>query len=351
MCGDIIKPACTAATWPEEEKERSYARMVRAKGEAGVGTATVFASHAWTFVFEELIESLKFFEEQQLAAGQPPSFFWLDIFVVDENAAHTYPSEWWQTSFTEAVRQIGHTALVLTPWRSPVPLRRAWCLWEIYSTLGTKAKLSVCMSETEMSDFKRALIESVESVVNSLCTIDAETAEAGSQKDLDMIFAAVRTLEGGFQTLNVTVLQEMRDWLLDSIARALAAVGLRFEAKPVEYRTCCYGSSLDGGAEELWDEECDCHDREGEEDQRLRFGNWWQGGSSLSSVEGECSICNEHYEQLSRMQKRKFRQVKSVTDFGVEAAMYEEKEHLLVGEVLKGKEDEAASILVRFTAL
>ena len=80
-----------------------------------------------------------------------------------------------------------------------MPLRRAWCLWEIYSTLGTKAKLSVCMSETEMSDFKRALIESVESVVNSLCTIDAETAEAGSQKDLDMIFAAVRTLEGGFQ--------------------------------------------------------------------------------------------------------------------------------------------------------
>ena len=94
MCGDIIKPACTAATWPEEEKERSYARMVRAEGEAGVGTATVFASHAWTFVFEELIESLTFFEAQQTAAGQPPSFFWLDIFVVVENAAHTYPSEW-----------------------------------------------------------------------------------------------------------------------------------------------------------------------------------------------------------------------------------------------------------------
>ena len=129
VCGSIIKPETQAAQWPDEEKERSYARMWRAAGGSGVGDATVFASHAWTFVFEDLIGSLRFFESQQLAAGHAPSYFWLDIFVVDENAAHTYPSEWWQTSFTQAVGTIGHTALVLTPWRSPVPLRRAWCLW------------------------------------------------------------------------------------------------------------------------------------------------------------------------------------------------------------------------------
>ena len=99
---------------------------------------------------------------------------------VGENAAHTYPSEWWQTSFTQAVGAIGHTALVLTPWRSPVPLRRAWCLWEIYSTLGEKAKLSVCMSETENADFHRALVEDFESVLTSLSAIDAETAEVSA---------------------------------------------------------------------------------------------------------------------------------------------------------------------------
>ena len=94
VCSLIIKPETSAASWAADEKERSYARMVRDAGGTGVDTATVFASHAWTFVFEELIESLKFFEEQQLAAGKPQSYFWLDIFVVDENAAHTYPSEW-----------------------------------------------------------------------------------------------------------------------------------------------------------------------------------------------------------------------------------------------------------------
>eukprot|EP01048_Picozoa_sp_COSAG05_P024110 COSAG05_NODE_5520_length_1153_cov_1.533207_1_plen_226_part_10 len=93
VCGNIIKPETAAAPWPDEIKEPSYARMVMAN-EPGVGTANVFASHAWTFVFAELVESLRFFESQQVAAGQPASFFWLDIFVVDENAAHTYPSEW-----------------------------------------------------------------------------------------------------------------------------------------------------------------------------------------------------------------------------------------------------------------
>jgi hypothetical protein len=32
----------------------------------------------------------------------------------------------------------------------------------------------------------------MDSVITSLCTIDAETAEAGSEQDLAMIFAAVR---------------------------------------------------------------------------------------------------------------------------------------------------------------
>jgi hypothetical protein len=75
---------------------------------------------------------------------------------------------------------------VLTPWRSPVPLRRAWCLWEIYSTLSfPHAQLSVCMSDAEMSSFHRALIEEFDSILLSLCCIDAETAEAGSKQDLD----------------------------------------------------------------------------------------------------------------------------------------------------------------------
>ena len=355
VCGGIIKPETSAAPWPPEEKERSYARMVLnassptgnarivpADGETGVGDATVFASHAWTFVFAELIESLRFFENQQIAAGQAPSYFWLDIFVVDENAAHTYPSEWWQTSFTQAVGSIGHTALVLTPWRSPVPLRRAWCLWEIFSTLSKKARLSVCMSESEMQSFHGALVEEFDSVLTSLCTIDAETAEAGSKKDLDMIFAAVRTLEGGFQTLNATVMEQMREWLIESMRRALAPLGLRFEAIPVTYRVACAASGAaitDSRVMDLFEEPCECcYFPMTGEDRRITFGNWYRMGAGTKE---DVSICANHYQELSRLQKRKWKAVKSVADLGAQADLFAEREFELVGE-LRGSPEEAA---------
>ena len=56
VCGSIIKLETAAESWPVEQKERSYARMVlaqavrQAQRKTGIGLATVFASHAWTFV-------------------------------------------------------------------------------------------------------------------------------------------------------------------------------------------------------------------------------------------------------------------------------------------------------------
>ena len=52
------------------------------------------------------------------------------------------PPDWWFTTFKVAVASIGHTVLVLMPWDDPIPLTRAWCIWEILSTIDDgKAKL------------------------------------------------------------------------------------------------------------------------------------------------------------------------------------------------------------------
>jgi hypothetical protein len=79
VCSLIIKPETATAAWPADVAEWSYARMVVARGEdeGGVGTATVFASHAWTFFFEELVAALWFFEGERRAVGLPTSYFWL----------------------------------------------------------------------------------------------------------------------------------------------------------------------------------------------------------------------------------------------------------------------------------
>eukprot|EP01047_Picozoa_sp_COSAG01_P022841 COSAG01_NODE_1371_length_10547_cov_22.320827_5_plen_1287_part_00 len=359
VCGQIIKPETQAAVWPPDVVERSYARMTQQQqqqqqqqprqqqegeaadgggGSGGVGVATVFASHAWTFVFEELIAALRYFEQQQRGAGREPSFFWLDIFVVDENAAHTYPSEWWQTSFTEAVGSIGHTALVLSPWRSPVPLRRAWCLWEIYSTLKKEAQLSVCMSETQTQSFHQVLVEDIESVLSALCTIDAETAEAGSKKDLDMIFAAVRTLDGGFHTLNATVLEQMRQWLLGNVEKALAELGLRFVKKPDRFGCACMaddcffdGVEKEDGGEAVW----------------LSFGNWYRTGAGTHE---DSSVCVQHFMEMNPFRKRRYRPINSVKDLEDSVRFKEPEEYELRGEIdplhARNKAAQAANLLL-----
>ena len=127
-----------------------------------VGTPNVFVSHAWQYNFLELLDALGEFvgaPKQELAGllddeyhdslfdtidtdldsarQRTEIFFWFDCFVIDEHATQSLTQEWWKTTFTECIARIGHTVMVLSPWNAPIPLTRAWCLWEIYSTVKT----------------------------------------------------------------------------------------------------------------------------------------------------------------------------------------------------------------------
>jgi hypothetical protein len=48
--------------------------------------------------------------------------------VVNRHTAPTLPSAWWSVAFAAAVRDMGHTVLLLQPWNAPVALSRSWCL-------------------------------------------------------------------------------------------------------------------------------------------------------------------------------------------------------------------------------
>ena len=190
-------------------------------------------------------------------------------------------------------------------------------------------------------------------VPRQLCLIDAETAEAGSKKDLDMIFAAVRTLDGGFHTLNAAVLDQMRQMITSSMVSALATTGLRFEPLPVDYRTCCCASESDreewpDACQDLFESGCS-YDDGGDDDNRLKFGNWWRQLGSTSARE-EMSICDEHYRELSKMQRRKWKPIKCVADLGSDAEKYKEAEHELAGEVVGVTSSGSLSVEARETA-
>ena len=89
---------------------------------------------------------------------------------------------------------IGKTILVLSPWDDPVPLTRAWCLWEILSTLRCGAELDVCMMANEAFSFSKALIADLAPIISALSKVDARRSEAWNPIDRDMILATVQAI-------------------------------------------------------------------------------------------------------------------------------------------------------------
>ena len=91
-----------------------------------VSTPNVFFSHAWGFKFLDVLSAMRSFVDSRENEGGPPVFFWFDCFAIDEHATQSLTQEWWSTTFKDAIRAIGHTVMMLSPWHAPVPITRAW---------------------------------------------------------------------------------------------------------------------------------------------------------------------------------------------------------------------------------
>ena len=179
-CEEIVKPA-TAAT------KVSYVDFLQLNAKANK-----FVSHAWKYTFEDIVAALE-------TSNQDGDILWFDICTVNQHKSETRDFDWWQTTFQDAVREIGCTVLVLSPWEKPIPLTRSWCIWEVYSTLVTNARLEVVMSDT--ARFLDVLQNDFERIMTELCQLDAAKAQAGQERDEEQIRATILQ-NGGFAEVN-----------------------------------------------------------------------------------------------------------------------------------------------------
>ena len=105
--------------------------------------------------------------------------------------------------------------MVLSPWNDPVPLTRAWCIYELYATADTTAMFEVAMSEDDRKEFLEKVKEDVEFELNiMLSTINAQRSECFYESDKTNIFEVVEATVG-FNGLNAMVFQQLRLWVVD----------------------------------------------------------------------------------------------------------------------------------------
>ncbi|OQS00615.1 hypothetical protein ACHHYP_03243 [Achlya hypogyna] len=207
VCDTIVKPATLGLN-------QSYAETV---GAPGVGTATHFVSHAWKYCFVDLVAAIEIY-----ALSVPDAknlFFWVDLMVVDQHNAPSRPHTWWSTTFVSAIRDMGKVVMVFSPLLDPVPLTRAWCLWEIFSAITAGAEITLAMPTEQWTLYRVNLREDYHGVLDMLVTIDGRRAEAFNPDDRAAIFSAVEATTGGFDALNGHVRKLIAGILLVGVAR------------------------------------------------------------------------------------------------------------------------------------
>ena len=110
-------------------------------------------------------------------------------------------------------------------YSNPVPLSRAWCIWEIFCTLnpdeaGRRADLEVIMPPDDEKRLGPALALRFDDVVEKLSSVDIINAEAFMAEDKDNIFSAIsKTL--GVDEINRLVSKEIRKWMISTGFKAL----------------------------------------------------------------------------------------------------------------------------------
>lgn len=203
---EVVKPETIGTNKPYINK---YTDMKTEEGTPYVSEATIFISHAWRYKFAATVADVI----EQHAKTDLDAYYWFDLFTNDQNGMVSKDFEWFCTTFRESIRSIGHVLLVLSPWNDPLPIRRAWCLFEIANTLKeTDIQFTIYLPLSEVNGMSKAVTEESESLVNALANIQAEKAEAKMEEDRARIFEVIENTDGGFYRVNEQVKKGLREW-------------------------------------------------------------------------------------------------------------------------------------------
>ncbi|KAJ3416151.1 Kinesin light chain 3 [Chytridiales sp. JEL 0842] len=222
VCAKIIVPElsslnCTYISLLGSRKDEET-------GQPFLGPANMFVSHAWSFRFETCLDTLRQHDEANKKASNEKTYFWFDLFANNQISAASLPQSWWSTTFKSHIASIGSVLLILHPWDKPIPLTRAWCLWEIMCALTTPGvnflgglpstdTRRIVMDVTRNGDFTGLADPHV----------DSSKSQAFKKDDQDMIHNAISS-NIGFETVDKTVGECIRVAQLRGLVGAAALV-------------------------------------------------------------------------------------------------------------------------------
>ena len=107
--------------------------------------------NSWLFWYSTLVNILR-----QNANGLPTDteqFYYLDIFAINQ---HDVTKEGELDKLGETIVECGTLLLASSPWSAPLPLTRAWCLYELHIAATSKIPIEICLSSGDRHAFYEA---------------------------------------------------------------------------------------------------------------------------------------------------------------------------------------------------
>eukprot|EP00051_Salpingoeca_urceolata_P024110 m.420459 g.420459 ORF g.420459 m.420459 type:complete len:735 (-) comp20189_c0_seq3:296-2500(-) len=229
VCERVVKPRCRTAARMAGGITAPFANLLlredlkasSPQSPQRVGPATVFVSHAWRYPFRVLVDTLLDHADKH---SDTQVFFWIDLFANDQLSAVSRPFEWWTTTFRDSISAIGSVVAVLHPWHKPIPVERAWCLFELHTTLSSGTPLTLLLPPGEGQALVDAVRDDYESLVRAMADVSVSHAQASQATDRDMILRAIDETEHGRAGMDEEIKKQLRAWCLEHAeASALAA--------------------------------------------------------------------------------------------------------------------------------
>ena len=197
----------------------AYATQLLVAGSPHVAPATAFISHAYSDEFLGVLDAVAALEAREGTSA----FYYFDLLVVNQHGqGAVVPFEVLRDEFGRSVKAIGRTLLVLR-WANPIPLQRAWCVFEMATTLAVGTGLKVLMPPVDAAAFREALERDFDSLTYKTCSVDVEKARAREASDLTNIQRVIREA-GGFLKTNQLVIGAMQGWMVEEGRAALTGM-------------------------------------------------------------------------------------------------------------------------------
>ena len=199
--------------------------------QASIRDATAFLSYAWGYKLAEVVETLVEWCSGEDGDGPAGTWIWMDCFTLNQHRidlGNAATPEELQEVFGGRVTGIGRMVVMLDPWDNPGYVKRAWCLFELYTAIQFKdeVEIDIILSPEQSQSFHDRINQDgtdVHAIDEALESVKSEEAAATVPADLDAIQALIHTTAGGNATIDGTVKQFLRRWFVSQGGIKVAA--------------------------------------------------------------------------------------------------------------------------------